>query len=65
MQTKGSIIIIAVGVLLIITGLIYINYQRSGAVSQFSYIRECSTGLLLGIGGFIVATKGLCKLLLK
>jgi hypothetical protein len=65
MKTKSSIIIILVGVLLIITGLIFINYQRHGWISEFSVIRKCSTGVLLGIGGFIMTTKGLSKLLQK
>jgi hypothetical protein len=63
MGNKARVVLVVmsvvIGIMLVITGLLIINYPRSGHVSEFSYMEECSTGVLLGIGGFILAATGL------
>jgi len=59
------VVMMIVGVILIIKGFNTINDPVHGAVSEFSVLRACSTGLLLGIGGFIITTKAVSKLFLK
>jgi hypothetical protein len=63
MNNKARIVIAAmsiiIGAILIIVGLCLINLGRTGAISEISVMEECSTGVLLGIGGFILTATGL------
>ncbi|PXA04147.1 hypothetical protein DDZ13_08900 [Coraliomargarita sinensis] len=51
--------LIALGTALVVLSLILINFQRTGYLSEFNYMKDFSTGIVLGVGGFILASSGI------